>query len=345
MNYSVFILHENMLTKSILIGILETEGYKTHDFPTVISETNKMNESIFPDVIVCDIDLLNSSQMKDLLEAKKSEVIPLVMISSQAEKGEENELGIVIKMPFIAEDILNAVSSQIKKKLNGQFISPKENISNLTDGVSKEFLPIHLLSKHTQFKRFEKNEKIYAEGDTHHFVYFISSGKVKISKLNSWGKEFIVEVLKVNDFFGYIAVLNGSNRNETAIALEDAKIGMIPQKDFLHLLYSNNQISLYITKYISSKLSMASEKALQLAYDSARKRVARALVYFTNIYSEGNHSSNGINLSRENISAISGISLETVSRTLTEFKQDGYIEVNNRNIKIIQHKKLELLKN
>ena len=163
--------------------------------------------------------------------------------------------------------------------------------------------------------------------------------------MNSWGKEFIIEVLKENDFFGYTSVLNECVRKKTAVTIEESKIGLIPVKDFKYLLYSNNEISFYITKYISAKLSFASEKAMQLAYDSARKRVANALIYITNIYLGNSQLSAGLNISRENISAISGLSLETVSRTLTEFKQDGYIEVNNRNIKIIEQQKLEFLRN
>ena len=285
MNYSILVLNENNFSKNIITGILEAEGYKIIQLIDELSfEWSEHNQ---PDVIVCDYLLYESNLLKSIKEklaiTQSNENIPLVIICSQKDNSHLGNDKYIVNTPFSAEDIITAVSTQLRKKLNNRFISPKENIYSQNNSEDKIQFSLNQFSKYIQLKKYDKNEKIFSEGDDPNFVYIIYSGKIKISKMNSWGKEFIIEVLKENDFFGYTSVLNECVRKKTAVTIEESKIGLIPVKDFKYLLYSNNEISFYITKYISAKLSFASEKAMQLAYDSARKRVANALIYITNI--------------------------------------------------------------
>ncbi len=132
---------------------------------------------------------------------------------------------------------------------------------------------------------------------------------------------------------------------ESAMAIEDSEVVSIPKEDFFQLLHSNNNVALKFVKLISNNYTEAEEKLLKLAYDSARKRVAEAIIFVSHKYLEPEQNGSTFTLNRENISALSGISPESVSRNLTDFRNEGLIETTNGSIKITNYNKLEKLKN
>ena len=111
------------------------------------------------------------------------------------------------------------------------------------------------------------------------------------------------------------------------------------------MLLSNNELYTKFIKYITSDLSETNDKLIKLAYDSARKRVAEAILYLAKKY----HMEllNGIVFSvcRDDISSISGVSPESVSRNLTDLRSERLIELQNGKIKILDLRKLTDLKN
>ena len=110
------------------------------------------------------------------------------------------------------------------------------------------------------------------------------------------------------------------------------------------MLYSNNEVSIKFIKFITNNLLEAEDRLIKLAYDSARKKVAEALL-FLHRKSQPISENGFFTVHRENLSSIAGIAPESISRNLTDFKDEGLIESANGAIKIINIKKLEALKN
>ena len=88
------------------------------------------------------------------------------------------------------------------------------------------------------------------------------------------------------------------------------------------------------------------ERLIDLAYNSVRKRVAQSLVLLKAKYEqeEGADKFN-MSISREDLANIVGTSKESVIRTLSDFKEEGLIEIKGSNIKIINSEKLDRMKN
>ena len=192
-------------------------------------------------------------------------------------------------------------------------------------------------------RKVMKKTTIFTEDEASSFLYFVISGKVKIYTTNKDGKEFIRQIYKKGDFFGYLSLLDKECRyRETATAIEDSEIAMIPKEDFYTLLYSNNEASMRFIQLLTNNLADAQKKLLNMAYSSAKRRVVEALLFLYQKYKndkEGNHS---FPFHRENISAIAGIALESTSRNLKSLKDEGLIETSRLgNIRIIDLKKLE----
>ena len=84
---------------------------------------------------------------------------------------------------------------------------------------------------------------------------------------------------------------------------------------------------------------------VKLAYNSVRKRVAEALVKLSDKYKKEGEQKFSMNVSREDLSNIVGTATETVIRTLSDFKEEKFIEVSGGTITILEYDKLAKMKN
>jgi len=92
---------------------------------------------------------------------------------------------------------------------------------------------------------------------------------------------------------------------------------------------------------LAGSVTEKQEELLNLAYDSVRKRVADALVKLSTTYKKDENDQFSMAISRDDLAAIVGTSTESVIRTLSEFKSDGYISIKGSIITVLQQKELE----
>src|SRR5690606_4595557 len=103
-------------------------------------------------------------------------------------------------------------------------------------------------------RQFRKKESIYSENAYPGGIFFLESGKVKARRTNEFGKEYITELYKAGDFFGYVDLLEGGVYQDSAIALEDSVVSFIPRDDFFRLLYSNRQVATRFIQILSNEV-------------------------------------------------------------------------------------------
>jgi CRP-like cAMP-binding protein len=247
--------------------------------------------------------------------------------------------------PFSGDELLKVVNIHLKKKqvLKKSFSRNMEGLKNFIDELKS-------LNKNNAFegkqiiKKFKRKETIFLEGDEAEFLYIVVSGNVKTLKTNYWGKEYITDLYKEGDFFGYLPLIDEHDQNETAVAVDNSEIALISKQDFFDMIHSNSDISDSFIKLLSTNLEIAEEKLMTQAYDSARKKVADALIYVGKKYMAKDNNEISFSMHREDLSAIAGLSPESVSRNLTDLRKEGLINIKNGNVKIPDVKKLENLK-
>ena len=167
---------------------------------------------------------------------------------------------------------------------------------------------------------------------------------MKTFKSNDDGKELVVGLYTEGDFLGYVALLEGSSYKETAEAMEDSELAIIPKADFDELMNSNPQVAQKFIQLLAKNVADKEEHLLGLAYNSLRKKVADALMSLQRKYKTGDgHFS--INISRENLASIAGTATESLIRTLGDFRTEKLIDIKEGNIIILNEKKLENLLN
>jgi CRP-like cAMP-binding protein len=353
MSKKILLIEDNELIRENTAEILELAGYNA-----IVAVNGKEGIELVhkekPDLIICDImmPVLDGYGVLHLLSKNEETAsIPFIFLTAKAErsdfrKGMEMGADDYLTKPFDDIELLSAVESRLKKSelLKKEFT---KNIDGLTDffSTAREFEDLKKLSENKELRRCKKKEVIYNEDNYPKGIYFINSGKVKTYRTNDDGKEFITGLFGAGDFFGYLPLLEDSKYADTAAALEDAEIFLIPKDDFFSLLTNNSGVARKFIKMLSGSLQEKEDRLLKLAYNSVRKRVAEALVAIYQRYNTNNEASFSINLSREDLAGIVGTSQETAIRTLSDFKDENLIAIKAGKIDILNLDKLAALKN
>ncbi|MEI6488245.1 MAG: response regulator [Bacteroidota bacterium] len=307
-----------------------------------------------PDLIICDImmPVLDGHGALHLLSKnEETSSIPFIFLTAKAErsdfrKGMEMGADDYLTKPFDDVELLNAIQSRLKKKdiLKREFAKSIQGINEfMTEAKGMESLK--KLSEERDVRIYKKKDDIYNENSYPKGIYFISKGKVKIYKTNDYGKELITELHKEGDFFGYLSLLQDEKHTSSATAMEDSEIYMIPKDDFFALIYKNADVSRKFIELLSNNLRETEKQLVKLAYNSVRKRVAEALVKLSDKYKKEGDQKFSMSVSREDLANIVGTATETVIRTLSDFKEDNYIEVTGGTITILDYDKLSKMKN
>jgi CheY-like chemotaxis protein len=350
---TILLIEDNNEMRENTTEILELDNYK------VIAAKNgkegvELAQKNKIDLIICDVmmPVLDGYGVLHLLNKNpETASIPFIFLTAKAErsdlrKGMEMGADDYITKPFDDMELLNAVESRLKKNslLKTEF---SKNIDGFNDFISeaKSLQELATLSAERKVKIIKKKDSIFTEGSYPNGLYFITKGKVKTFKTNNDGKEFITGLYKEGDFIGYNAILEETNYNESAAALEDTEVCIVPKEDFFKLIYKNSTVSQKFIKMLADSLSEKEEALLKLAYNSVRKRVAEALITLKNRYQKNNDANFNMAISREDLSNIAGTSTETAIRTLSDFKEEKLIEINGGNITILNVEKLERMKN
>lgn len=307
-----------------------------------------------PDLIICDImmpDLDGYGVLYLLSKNPATSGIPFIFLTAKAEKSDMRKgmsMGAddYLTKPFEEMELLNAVEARLRKNeiFKKEF---NKNVEGLNEFLAKAkgLEELSKLSSERKVHHFKKKEMIYMEGDEPNGIVFMIKGKVKTFKTNEDGKEFITSISNEGDFIGYIDLIENSEYRESAEALEEVEICIIPKQDFFSLLYSNRDVAAKFIKLLSNNLQEMEEKLINLAYNSVRKRVADALISLQNQFVHTGDKSPVFSVSREDLASMVGTATESVIRTLSDFKEEKLIDIRDKNIYILNPEKLVRMKN
>ncbi|MBS1975229.1 MAG: Crp/Fnr family transcriptional regulator, partial [Bacteroidetes bacterium] len=144
---------------------------------------------------------------------------------------------------------------------------------------------------------------------------------------------------------GHVALLENANYKETAEAMGDTELAVIPKDDFEMLMDENHAMSRKFIKMLARNVSEKESQLLGMAYHSLRKRVAEALVQVFNKYGNLTSEKITIEVNRESLANIAGVAKESFIRTLSDFKDEKLIDIREGIITILDKQKLENLLN
>ncbi|MGI8893477.1 MAG: response regulator [Bacteroidia bacterium] len=352
MKKKILLIEDNPDMRENIAEILELSGYHV----TTASngkEGVELAKTSNPDLIICDImmPVLDGYGVLHIL-SKETETskIPFIFLTAKAEKADYRKGMIMgaddyLTKPFDDVELLDAIEARLKKSemMKKEYSQDAAGFNQFID-ETKSFEEFKNIGKDRQIRQFRKKEFLFVEGSYPNSLYLITRGKVKSFKTNEDGKELITGVHTEGEFLGHIALLEDGTFTETAEALEETEVALIPRDEFQTLIYNNKEIANKFINILSRSVMENEERLLKLAYNSVRKRVAEALIMLHDRYNKDNKGA-VITINREDLSNIVGTSTESAIRTLADFKDEKLIEIVRGDINITNPEKLRKMRN
>jgi CRP/FNR family cyclic AMP-dependent transcriptional regulator len=185
-------------------------------------------------------------------------------------------------------------------------------------------------------RSYRKNQIVFLEEETGNYMYLVLSGKLKVAKSGTGGKETILAIHRAGDFFGEMSLLDGKTAPATVSAMEDARIISVSGADFHKYLLHNEKVMLQIINVLCARLRQVWQTQ-SMSSSAAEARIRMGIYQLAARH--GIRDSHGViidlRITHQELAEMVGTSRETVTRVLAQLKKQGIIEITQRRITLL----------
>lgn len=190
-------------------------------------------------------------------------------------------------------------------------------------------------------KNIKKGMPVFFEGDEGDGFYLVASGKVKVYKNSPEGKEKILHIIETGEPFGEVAVFTGKSFPANAQAIGNSTLLFFPRREFIQLISANPSLSLNMMGILTQRLK---QFAVQIEHLSLKDVPGRLADYLLTLSKEQkNHEKVKLTITKGQLASLLGTISETLSRILAKMNHKALIEVNGKDIRILDFSGLEIL--
>jgi CRP/FNR family cyclic AMP-dependent transcriptional regulator len=190
----------------------------------------------------------------------------------------------------------------------------------------------------TREKSYPKGSVILFEDDPGDSLFVVRDGRVKVVLIGEDGREVILGVLGVGEYFGELSLIDDRPRSAHVIAMEDSNLLVLRREDFRNRVESSPRVAWSLLTELSRRLRRADDKIGGLVLLDVPGRIARLLL---DLAEESGANAIEKTLTHQTIAQMIGASRETVSRAMKDFQDAGWITVERRRIAIADRAALE----
>jgi CRP/FNR family cyclic AMP-dependent transcriptional regulator len=183
--------------------------------------------------------------------------------------------------------------------------------------------------------RLRKDAKVFSQGDQAESIYFIQTGKVKITVVSAAGKEAVLTVLGPRGFLGEGCLVGQTVRISTATAIQSSTVFRIERRAMLRALHAQPELSEKFTaSLLARNIDLEGDLCDQL-FNHSEKRLARVLLKLARF---GQHdpqpAAKMSRMSHETLSEMVGTTRSRVSHFMNKFRKLGLIDYHNGEITV-----------
>jgi CRP/FNR family transcriptional regulator, cyclic AMP receptor protein len=172
---------------------------------------------------------------------------------------------------------------------------------------------------------FHKKQTIFAQGDARDGIFFIRSGTVQLSVVSESGREAILGILCVGDFFGEGGLAGQPLRMSSATALTNCILLHIESKAMVRAMNVQPKLSAMFVKYLVKRNIRYQDDLVDQLFNSSEKRLARVLLLMAQFGKEGVPEISVPRLSQETLAEMVGTTRSRVSFFMNRFRKLGFI--------------------
>jgi CRP-like cAMP-binding protein len=179
-------------------------------------------------------------------------------------------------------------------------------------------------------QKYRKGRIIYAQGEEADKIFYVQSGKVKVTVVSEQGKEAVVGILQTGQFFGE-GCLNGQGlRVGTASAMEECLVTAITRKAMLAALRREPKFAELFVTYLVTRSNRVEEDLIDQLFNSSEKRLARLLLLLANFGKDGQPTPVDAAINQGTLAEMIGTTRSRVSFFLNKFRKLGLISYNGK---------------
>ncbi len=344
----VLLIEDDTVLRENTAEILELSNYIVFTASNGI-EGVAVAKKEMPDIIVSDImmpELDGYGVLEALSKDEQTKYIPFIFLSAKTErkdvrKGMDLGADDYITKPFDEEELISALESRMAKASILKDQRGAQVDSEIKEGELRSLndLKNFFDDNGTEFT-FKKDQNIYSEGEHSNYIYLVLKGIVKCHQLDEDGKELTTALHKEDDLFGYTSFTQNTIYLESATPMMETQLVGISKHDLKEVLDKNHNVTLELIQLITEDLSGVKEQLVHMAYSTVHRKTASTILMFADKLNC--RPEEPIRISRNDLASVAGVATESLIRTLSNFKKKGIIEVEGRNIKILD---LQQLKN
>jgi CRP-like cAMP-binding protein len=188
-------------------------------------------------------------------------------------------------------------------------------------------------------RKYSRGKVIFTEGEEATGFYVLHTGRVKIYKLSSEGKEQILHIFGPGEPFGEVAVFAGGQFPAYAEALEVSETLFFPRKKIVELLTKDPSMAMNMLAMLSKRLKYFTQLVENLSLKEVPQRLAAYLLVLATM--KDKRDTVELDIAKGQLASLLGTIPETLSRILNKMTIQGYIEVEGRQIKLLDRQSLE----
>jgi len=173
-----------------------------------------------------------------------------------------------------------------------------------------------------------KKQMIFSQGDAAEAVFYIQTGKVKLTVVSQQGKEAVIAILERGAFFGESCLAGQSVRTATATAVEDCSLLRIDKEAMLLVLHQEPTFAELFMAYLLAHTIRIEEDLVDQLFNSSEKRLARVLLLLAHFGKEGKPETVITKISQETLADMIGTTRSRVSFFMNKFRKLGFIDYN-----------------
>jgi len=175
----------------------------------------------------------------------------------------------------------------------------------------------------------KKGQRIFSQGDAANAVFYVQTGKIKLTVISKRGKEATIALLGAGNFLGEecIAAMQ-MQRVATATALTPSSLLRIERAEMVRVLHQEQLFSEVFVSYLLARNARVQEDLVDQLFNSSEKRLARALLLLAQFGKEGKPETVIPKISQETLADMIGTTRSRVSFFMNRFRKLGFIEYN-----------------
>ncbi len=212
------------------------------------------------------------------------------------------------------------------KNANSSNVKPKRKPSQQPAFDSQAFLDSAGIAR--KVRKLKKGEPVYSQGDAAESVMYLQTGGVKLTVVNTVGKEAVVAILEPGDFFGEGCLAGQPVRMGTAIAIGPTAVLQIEKGEMFKVLHEQHTFSDRFLTFMLARNIRIEQDLIDQLFNSSEKRLARTLLLLARYGKENQPQGILPKMSQETLAEMVGTTRSRINFFMNKFRKLGFIKYN-----------------